>query len=456
MADGPACRLGRSLCRFAVALALVLGWGLRAGAQSTGGTVLSTDECLACHQDPSLTGRGGRPVVVDPAAYPQSVHGRAGLACTDCHADLSAPVELPHGTPLAQVRCETCHEEAGVAYGRSAHAAAKLRAPDSPAPTCADCHGSHDIRSAQDPASRTYPLTLPATCGRCHGDPDIIRRAPIEIGDVFTAYRDSIHGQALTRAGLLVAANCSHCHAGNERAAVCTDCHGSHDIRRRTDPASPVHRTNIARTCGACHAGIAAQFERGIHGRAGREGRQRAPVCPDCHTAHEIRRVDAPDWQLDAIRECGSCHRPQIRTYRDTFHGQVTALGFVRTATCAQCHGAHEIYPSEDPRSTVSAERRVATCRTCHRSATARFAQYDPHADRHNRARNPALYYAGLVMDGLLAVVFAFWGVHLLLWLSRGWMLRRRASAPAAAKTPTAPPEQPAAPASPSSSEDDS
>lgn len=410
--------LASSRLRLAVPglLAVILGPGAGREAAAASQAPPSATECLACHAEPSLTGTSGRPVAVDPSGYDQSVHGQAGVGCTDCHAELSSTREWPHPAPLAPARCEPCHEDTVAAYRRGVHARARERAADSPAPRCADCHGTHDIRSAADPASLTFPSKLPSTCGRCHGDPDVIRRGQIEIGDVFNPYRDSIHGRAVTEAGLIVAATCSHCH-------------GSHDIRRRIDEASPVNRRNIAATCGRCHVGIAAQYDQGIHGRAGRSGQQAAPVCSDCHTAHHIQRVDAPAWQLEAIRECGSCHRSQIATYRDTFHGQVTALGFARTATCADCHGAHEIYPNDDPRSTVAGDRRVATCRTCHPAATARFAQYDPHADRHNRARNPTLYYAGLIMDGLLVGVFVFWGAHLVLWLPRGLAARRAGAA---------------------------
>lgn len=427
----PVCRavIPQSPGRAAVA-ALALASGLAGPeplpAQPAASSAPAIAECLTCHAEPSLTRADGRPVVVDPATYEASVHGRAGLECTACHTDLTGPVELPHPAPLARVDCATCHQDAAAAYGRSIHARSRERVPDSPAPTCSDCHGTHDIRAAADPESRTFPLTLPATCGRCHGDPEIIRRGRIQVGDVFHQYLDSIHGRALTQAGLVVAANCGHCH-------------GSHDIRRRTDPDSPVHRTTVVATCGSCHAGVAAQFGRSVHGRAGRRGRADAPVCSDCHRAHRIERADAPAWQLAAIDQCGTCHRAQIRTYRDTFHGQVTALGFVPTATCADCHGAHEIYPDDDPRSTVAGPRRVETCRTCHSGATTRFAQYDPHADRHNRARNPWLYYAGLFMDGLLAAVFLFWGVHLALWLPRGLALRRRGWAPPSAPASTQP-----------------
>jgi nitrate/TMAO reductase-like tetraheme cytochrome c subunit len=39
---------------------------------------------------------------------------------------------------------------------------------------------------------------------------------------------------------------------------------------------------------------------------------------------------------------CGSCHKDQLATYRDTFHSQLGLLGgYVETARCWDCHGAH-------------------------------------------------------------------------------------------------------------------
>jgi hypothetical protein len=75
--------------------------------------------------------------------------------------------------------------------------------------------------------------------------------------------------------------------------------------------------------------------------------------------------------------------------------------------------------PASDPASKVSKERRVETCRQCHEGASANFAMYDPHANRHNRDRSPLLYYAGKFMDLLLIGVFGFFGLHTLLWFVR-------------------------------------
>jgi hypothetical protein len=54
------------------------------------------------------------------------------------------------------------------------------------------------------------------------------------------------------------------------------------------------------------------------------------------------------------------------------------------------------------------------------------FAQFDPHADKHNKDRNPVLYYASGFMTWLLVGVFGFFGVHAVLWLPRGFAERRR------------------------------
>jgi hypothetical protein len=126
------------------------------------------------------------------------------------------------------------------------------------------------------------------------------------------------------------------------------------------------------------------------------------------------------------IKECGTCHVEAIRTYRDTFHGQVTQLGFVRVAACADCHGAHDIFPKSDPRSMVSPERVVQTCGSCHQGANESFVKYDPHADRHNRERNPLLYWSSKFMETLLLGVFLFFGVHTALWFTRTAPFRPR------------------------------
>ena len=364
-------------------------------------------DCLVCHEDDAAVRGDGRPVVVKPAAFEQSVHGP--LACVDCHADL-AKAELPHAEKLARVNCGACHAGPVEQYSVSAHAKARASGT-SVAATCVDCHGMHDIRPSKDPASRTYHLNVAATCASCHGNAEIIARGRIP-SDVTKAFGDSIHGRALSRSGLIVAPTCS-------------DCHGAHDVRQPKDPDSRVAKAHVPATCGKCHEGIQHQFGSSIHGQMLAKGGVGGPACQTCHTAHSIQRAESVGWQLSVIGQCGTCHADRIATFRDTFHGQVTSLGFRTVAGCADCHGAHEILPASDPRSPIAPARLVATCGRCHENANANFVKYDPHADKHDRARSPLLFYTTKFMTVLLAGVFGFFGLHTTLWFSKELRLKR-------------------------------
>lgn len=383
---------------------------LLAGTLLLGTESLRAQDCLACHSMEGLNAE--RPsLTISQDAFEQSVHGPLG--CSGCHSGI---VDFPHGT-VEKVSCATCHPDEVSQYETSVHGRAKANG-DNDVPTCQGCHGPiHALKPVSDPNSPVYHLNLPATCGKCHGNPELARRHGIPIANAYQLYMDSIHGRAVTQSGLLVAANCSNCH-------------GVHNILPENDPQSKVNRRNIPATCGACHAGILSGYLEGIHGRAMEAGNQKAPVCSDCHTAHQIKRVDTESWQLGLIQECGTCHEESIRTYRDTFHGQITALGFTRVAKCADCHGAHEIFPVDDPRSSVSPTNRVKTCRKCHPQATASFAQFSPHADPANRERNPGLYYAARIMNWLIIGVFAFFGLHTIMWLVRSLLERSHRGKP--------------------------
>ena len=374
----------------------------------------SNDDCLACHGDPDAKSDAGRKVAVDGAKFTESVHGSLDLKCVDCHADLKTFNDFPHEAKLAKAVCVDCHKEKVAEFDRSIHASARRLSAGSVAATCVDCHSMHEMRQKTDPKSATYPLNLPTTCGRCHGDPKVIAQGHIAIGNVADLYKDSIHGKAVSRSGLMVAANC-------------TSCHGSHDIRKKSDPDSRVFRRTIPKTCGSCHEGVKTLYDRGVHGAAIAKGNDKAPVCADCHSAHQIQRADVASWRLDTIRECGTCHVDKITTYRDTFHGQVTSLGFVRVAACSDCHGAHEIYGKGDARSMVAPGKIVATCQKCHPAANVNFTKYDPHADKYDAGRNPVLFYAAGFMKYLLFGVFGIFGLHAVLWFPRGFRERRKA-----------------------------
>src|SRR6266568_3359929 len=351
-------------------------------------------DCLACHGDRSMRNSAGHSVAVDGQEVGASIHG--SLQCNNCHADIK---EYPHPDHIAKVECKTCHAGQASGLAGSVHASSK----DHP---CTSCHGdAHTIFPKTDSRSAVYPLNIPKTCGACHSNDGMAQKHGLP--SIYPRYMDSIHGFALSKEGLLVAANCQ-------------SCHGSHNILSHKDPKSPTYKANIPKTCGTCHAKIDADFEAGAHGHAIAIGNLRAPVCTDCHTAHAILQPTESAFRMQSTPICGSCHKEKLSTYRDTFHSQLGSLGgYVETARCWDCHGAHEIYPASDPRSPIAKANLVATCGKCHAGANLSFVQYQPHANAHDRKLNPALFYVRLFMNLLLASVLTFFVIHTSLWLIR-------------------------------------
>lgn len=370
----------------------------------------SNGDCQTCHGEASTTRANGQPVWVQPERFGQSVHG--GLACVDCHADLASGAELPHPDRLKPAGCGSCHGEPIAQHAAGVHA---RTADGRLAARCVDCHGgAHAIKGSTDPASPTHTLNVAHTCAACHAKNGRTLGAR---GEVAAAFEDSIHGQALTRLGLVVAPTCS-------------DCHHAHDVRSKREAGSLVHPASVAATCGRCHAGIQREYEAGVHAARLRAGAPQAPTCSTCHSAHSIRRTDTASFQLDVIQECGTCHEDKIRTYRDTFHGQVTSLGFERVAKCADCHGAHHVLPASNAASTVSPQHLLQTCSTCHDGAHASFVEYDPHPNPDDYQRSAVLWWTKRFYTVLIGGCFSFFGLHSLLWFWRSRAERRAVEPP--------------------------
>ena len=369
---------------WSVLAALALAFALNVPAANPS----KSAECLTCHDDKG-------------SSFQASVH--SSFSCTDCHTTKSS---YPHPEKVAQVKCDACHNDPVRDMAASIHA--------STGKGCQGCHGdAHAILPARDVNSTTYASNLPRTCGACHGDTKFAKEH--KISEVYSMYMDSIHGSALTKDGLLVAASCS-------------SCHGSHKILSKKDPASPTNRANIAEGCGKCHAGPKLDYKAGIHGQRENTGNSMAPVCVDCHTTHQIATVRTASWQMNTTATCGSCHSEQLQTYHDTFHAQVSALGYIETARCWDCHGFHDIRPATDRKSTIAKANLVTTCGKCHSGVTESFITYQPHADKHNRQAYPALWASAIFMNGLLASVLGFFALHTLLWLMRSLSDRRKGS----------------------------
>jgi hypothetical protein len=372
--------------------ALLLFFPFMLGAQT---------DCLSCHADKTLQDASGHGVGVDGDKFHASIHG--SLSCSDCHTSIK---EYPHPDQPEPVKCATCHADQSKAIGGSIHDGT------SPHP-CTSCHGdAHSIFPKDDPRSAVYPLNIPKTCGSCHANAALAKKYGLD--NVYATYMDSIHGYAVSKEGLLVAANCM-------------SCHGSHNILSHKDPKSTTSRANVPNTCGTCHGGVKDEYLSGVHGKALVDGNTKVPVCSDCHTAHAILHPTDSTFRMQSTPICGSCHKDQLATYRDTFHSQLGLLGgYVETARCWDCHGAHGILPASDPASPVNKANLIKTCGRCHADANESFVKYQPHANPHNRKLNPALYYVRLFMNMLLWGTLSFFTLHTLLWFIRAERERRK------------------------------
>ncbi len=374
------------------------------------GTWLGTEALPADRVAPPRVLTGEEPATrpglyVSRDALSHSIH--RDIACVECHEDAA---RLPHEPTLNLTTCATaCHAEPAKQFPTGTHAEAAKRG-DPLAPTCASCHGGHDILPIGDRQSPQHRLNSIFLCAECHEKHPNDTPGGYNPKLHINAYLQSAHGKAVAEAGLVA-------------APTCTDCHSAHAVHPVSNPESPVHRARIAETCGRCHVGIVNIYEKSLHGRLAAEGKKEAPVCTDCHTSHEIIQHDKVAFKIASGDRCGTCHEDRIEHYRETFHGKALALGLPKVAACYDCHGHHDIVPIKDPASRLHGEKKLQTCRGCHPSAGPMFADYIAHADHTNRADYPALYWTFVGMTALVIGTFLFFGAHTILWLARSLVL---------------------------------
>lgn len=291
----------------------------------------------------------------------------ATLQCQGCHAP---------GKTLPYLAGSLFHAAPHAGYDHSFHAQAVHNGLK--AATCLDCHTKNGdlttILPASDPNSTVNRATIAETCGKCHGDKSVMQGSGIS-DRPFLSYRESVHAKAMAR--------------GNTRAAVCTDCHNSHDIQPASNSQSSIAKVNIPATCGKCHRKEASEFVQSVHGQAVTRGVSRAPVCTDCHGIHNIKmpfdQTTATATTAVATDSCAKCHEGvtltqefgvasgRVSSYKDSYHGLASQLGSKVVANCASCHGVHNILPSSDPRSMISANNLPQTCGQCHVGASVNF-----------------------------------------------------------------------------------
>jgi hypothetical protein len=409
-------------------LCLFFSFAISAFAANKAAPKPTSEDCLACHGDSTMTTEvNGKQVSlsVNADGFKNSIHGTM-FTCVDCHSDVKTS---PHETTPAKVSCAQCHADQQAAYDRSYHAKA-IKAGDVQAATCVNCHGSpHELLPASDPKSRVNHANIPATCGACHGQ-KFVMAASGHSAQVFVSYEESVHGKAVA--------------AGSEKAAVCTDCHGSHEIRAASDPKSPIFKFNVPATCAKCHNNVEEQFAQSIHGQAIAHGNWQAPVCTDCHGIHSIKAHLDANSSVSAANlsqvTCARCHEGvrlsqefgvegrRSTTYLASYHGLASKLGSQVVANCASCHGVHNILPSSDSRSTINRANLVTTCGRCHPGVTEKFVVGKVHVDAPLSADVGSVavrWIRKLYLGMIFAVIGAMLLHNLVIWRRKA-LLRRK------------------------------
>lgn len=336
---------------------------------------IPNQDCFECHEDKTavMTNKAGKVISIytDEQKFKHSIH--ADTRCVECHSDIK---ELPHDEiKLKPVNCGECHEEEVKAHDRSIHGLASRYGVTNVA-TCADCHGApHEMLAADNTNSPTHHSRIPEICTSCHGDAEVMAKYSFARDDVVVTYDKSVHGLALATNGV--------------KTAVCTDCHGVHDIVPSSETSSKLFWQNIPTTCGKCHKEIQKTFDRSVHGVAAKKNERDAPICTDCHGEHKIAAVALAESKVSPANipeTCGQCHKAEriatrygfqtnvVATYVESFHGLAAGIGGVSAANCASCHGVHDILPSSDPASTINAAHLPDTCGKCHPGIGTRFA----------------------------------------------------------------------------------
>jgi cytochrome b subunit of formate dehydrogenase len=331
-----------------------------AAAQENG---IANATCLACHRIESLaapmTNGDMRQLYVSPGDFEQSVHGKR--ACVECHKDIT---NIPHRKGIdRKVGCVQCHE---------------------------------DLWQAAQDENRTQES---ARLG--------------QVVQQIDSYMRSIHARPNRE-------------DQSRTNATCYNCHDPHYIAPIDSKIGAQSRLKIPEICGQCHAEIKDAYLTSVHGQdVSVNGNANAAVCIDCHTSHDIESPGDPSAKLAITRNCGNCHAEELQSYLGTYHGQVSTLGYTHTAKCYECHGHHDIKRVADETSKMHVNNRLETCQNCHAGATQGYISFQPHGNKHDFDRYPQMWIASKFMISLLAGVFIFFWTHAALWFYREYKDRK-------------------------------
>ncbi len=349
---------------FAFAISAAITLGIPAIAAPATAANLDDASCMACHaQDkPAINAadaQGKKRVLhaLSAEKFAASVH--TSLKCVDCHQDITDSTATHQRGAKTAAECKQCHLALWQVVTQEGRQAAK------PGLSLVVSQIESQKQSIHAAANKDDPSKTNATCANCHDSHAVIRTKP-----------------------------------GTS----------AHDQARLAGPAR----------CGTCHEEQLEEYSGSVHGKTVIDNKDpKAAICTDCHNPMGVDRTSKDEAKKGMLAACSNCHKENAKSYRDTYHGQITTLGYTNTAMCFNCHGSHDLRSPKDPKSKVHADNRLKTCQKCHKEATAGFVTYQPHGNAHDFKRYPQIWLTTNFMVGLLLGTFAFFWIHVILWLYR-------------------------------------
>jgi predicted CXXCH cytochrome family protein len=274
-------------------------------------------------------------------SFPGLVLGQKN-SCLDCHLKLDGELRAP-----AEGFGQDIHQQFGL--------------------SCKDCHGGNPAEGnedlAKDKSFKGAPkrAQIPEFCASCHANAAYIRSFnPSLRVDQLSQYWTSRHGQLRKK--------------GDEKVAVCTDCHGVHGIQTAKFPKSLTFPWNIPQTCGRCHANAdymkayvipthqLDDYKQSVHARALFDKKDMsAPTCNDCHGNHGA----APPEVKSIASVCRQCHPSTGELFSKSPHKK--AFDELGQSECEVCHGNHKILPPTDDMLGIG---KTSVCLECHEAGS--------------------------------------------------------------------------------------
>jgi len=375
-------------------------------------------DCASCHEDTA------KKHAFHPRLAQKPMPAGEDTSCTACHGTHAvAPVKSAafafFNGPQAE-SCGKCHEQARTHFAASAHGRA-FAGKQANAPDCLSCHRQPVVAVQGAKLTLAQKLAQTKQCESCHVGKENVAGQALRGTKFVSSFDQSVHGAALL--------------GGKLEAANCVDCHGAHDMNRAMAASAKMNKVHVAETCTKCHDKIGAQFADSVHSTSLQKGNLDSAACTDCHGEHDIRKHTDPTSPVHAAnvaqQVCANCHASlkltkkygiashTFQTFSDSYHGLAVRGGSVEVVNCASCHSSHAIKSQTDPTSTVHKDNLVKTCGQCHPGANTRFAvgkvHVSPEAAGGAGGNSPILYIISTVYVWLIvAVVGGMFGHNLL------------------------------------------